>query len=127
MNSPKHTGAKSEKDAEKLAEAFVAAVVEQGDAFTFRTGGDYPIFPMHGAEVMPFWSSQALAKRVQHDHLEYAEFKIARVDFEHFFHALLPEMAEQGVLIGLNWSGRELLGFDQSAEDLMAALAEKLS
>ena len=61
------------------------------------------------------------------EHAEYSEFRIARVDFEQFFHAILPEMAEQSVLIGLNWSGSDLLGFDQSAEDLMAAMAEKLT
>ena len=119
--------AKTEADAEQLAEEFVATVVERGEAFTFQTGEDYPIFPMHGAEVMPFWSTRDLAKQVKSEHAEYSEFRIARVDFEQFFHAILPEMAEQSVLIGLNWSGSDLLGFDQSAEDLMAAMAEKLT
>jgi hypothetical protein len=126
-NHNKHRGAKSEEDAERLADEFVKTVVEQDAAYTYQTGTEYPIFPMHGAEVMPFWSSQELAKQVQSDHEEYRDFKIARVDFDQFFHSLLPEMAEQGVLIGLNWSGRELIGFDQSAEDLMAALADEMS
>ena len=126
-NRDKDFNRPSEKDAQRLADEFVTTVVEQGVAFTFQTGENYPIFPMHGTEVMPFWSTRAMASKVQSDHAEYAEFRIARVDFEQFYHAVLPEMAEQGVLIGLNWSGRELIGFDQSAEDLMAALSDELN
>jgi hypothetical protein len=121
------SGEMSEKDAQRLADEFVRTVAEQGAAYTFQTGGEYPIFPMHGAEVIPFWSSQALAKQVQKDHAEYRKFKIVRVDIEQLFGSLLPDMADEGVLIGLNWSGRELLGFDQSAEDLLAALDDELN
>ncbi|MCG8586689.1 MAG: DUF2750 domain-containing protein [Pirellulales bacterium] len=121
------SGARTEQDAQQLADEFVKTVVAQGEAFVFQSGTDYPIFPMHGAEVMPFWSSRELARQVQQHHAEYADFKVARVDFDQFFHTMLPEMADQGVLIGLNWSGQELLGFDQSAEDLIDALAAEMS
>ena len=117
----------AEQEAERLADEFVTTVAQGGVAFTFLAGNDYPIFTMHDAEVMPFWSSRKLAEQVQRDHPEYRNFKIARIEFDQFHQAILPEMAEQGVLIGVNWSGRVLMGFDQSAEELLDALDEAMS
>ena len=116
----------AERDAERLADEFVTTVAQDGVAFTFLAGDDYPIFTMHEAEVMPFWSSRKLAEQVQRDHPESRNFKIARIEFDQFHQAILPEMAEQGVLVGVNWSGRVLMGFDQPAEELLDALDEAM-
>ena len=130
MSDPRENdvaGDPAEREAQRLADEFVSTVAQQGEAFTFLTGEDYPIFTMHEAEVMPFWSSRKLAEQVQRDHAEYREFKIARVEFDRLHQTILPEMAEQGVLIGVNWSGKELMGFDQSADELLDALDEAMS
>lgn len=54
------------------------------------------------SEVMPFWSAKADAQ--QHNCEEWADFKVEEIPLDVFVEDWLLTLAEDGVLIGINWN-----------------------
>ncbi|WP_434361193.1 DUF2750 domain-containing protein [Parasalinivibrio latis] len=66
-----------------------------------------------GAEVMPFWSNEADAR--QHCEEEWSDFEPVSIPFDMFINEWLMTLAEDGVLVGLNWNA-ELEGEELEPE-----------
>ncbi|WP_117235425.1 DUF2750 domain-containing protein [Vibrio maerlii] len=62
------------------------------------------------SEVMPFWSSEEDAKL--HNVEEWADFEVLEIPLDIFTEDWLLTLAEDGVLVGVNWNdqleGKEL-------------------
>ncbi|WP_047042843.1 DUF2750 domain-containing protein [Vibrio mexicanus] len=62
------------------------------------------------SEVMPFWSSEEDAKT--HNVEEWADFEVLHIPLDIFVEDWLLTLAEDGVLVGVNWNanleGKEL-------------------
>ncbi len=62
------------------------------------------------SEVMPFWSSEEDAKT--HNVEEWADFEVLQIPLDIFVEDWLLTLAEDGVLVGVNWNanleGKEL-------------------
>lgn len=56
------------------------------------------------SEVMPFWSAKADAQ--QHNIEEWAEFEAAEIPLDVFVEDWLITLAEDGVLVGINWNAK---------------------
>lgn len=56
------------------------------------------------SEVMPFWSHKADAQ--QHNLEEWADFEVAEISLDDFVEEWLVSLAEDGVLLGINWNSK---------------------
>ena len=71
-----------------------------------------------GTRAMPFWSKGSRAKLVVDQVAAYHGLTIVSCALEPWLTDLLPWLAEQSVLVGINWSGERALGYDVPAKDV---------
>lgn len=75
------------------------------------------------AVVLMFWSEAGAAERVRQAGFE--DFDVDRIELFDFLHRWLPGMAEDAVLVGVNWDA-DLLGTQGDALELAEAIAEAM-
>ena len=100
---------------------FKEQAVREGCVFTFKNGDFHLVFPVAGRDVWPFWSSRSRLVRIQRGHSKYREFEIVDIELSRFMD-WLPKMGKDGILIGVNWSGKRLTGSDVEPMDLHAGV-----
>jgi len=100
---------------------FMTQVAADGKVFTFTQEGDFLVYPMKKAEVIPFWSSRQRLLKIQAVLPKYQKFQIEELSIESFLEQL-PNLEKEKVRIGVNWSGKNLTGYDVSIEAVKAAL-----
>ncbi|WP_446218142.1 DUF2750 domain-containing protein [Micromonospora sp. IBHARD004] len=72
-----------------------------------------------GTRAMPFWSKGSRAKLVVDQVAAHRGLTIASFALEPWLTELLPWLAEQSVLVGVNWSGGRAVGYDVPATDVL--------
>ena len=72
---------------------------------------------------MPFWSLRSRAERVVASVPAYAGFEIVEIDLTGFVERWLPDLAKNGLHVGLNWSGKRATGYDLPANDVLERLS----
>ncbi|MEU1748649.1 DUF2750 domain-containing protein [Micromonospora arida] len=72
-----------------------------------------------GSRAMPFWSLRSRAQRVVEQVPAYNGLEIVSMPFDQWLRDFVPWLAEQGVLIGVNWSGERATGYDVSPQDML--------
>ena len=100
---------------------FKEQAAREGRVYTFTADGEYLVFPVHGAEVVPFWSSRSRLEKVAKDHPKYRQHQIKELALADFMR-WLPDLGKDGIRIGANWSGKKLTGYDVDAGELIAGL-----
>ncbi|MEH0937116.1 DUF2750 domain-containing protein [Micromonospora psammae] len=76
-----------------------------------------------GSRAMPFWSLRSRAQHVVEQVAAYNGLEIVSMPFDQWLHEFVPWLAEQGVLIGVNWSGERATGYDVSPQDVLGWFA----
>ena len=104
------------------ASQFYEQVVREGAVFTFTDDGSFLVFPVAGREVVPFWSSRTRLDRIQRGHAKYRSYVCKEISLASFWETTLPDLAGEGISIGVNWSGARLTGYDLSVSDLVRNL-----
>ena len=102
------------------ASKFYEQVVKDGRVFTFLAEGSFLVFPMRDGEAVPFWSSATRLARIRSQHPKYRQYEIDEIPLSKFLDAVVPQLAAEDIRIGVNWSGKRLVGYDISADDLQA-------
>lgn len=102
------------------AAAFYREVAANREAWTLEDDVGYPV-PMttSGKRAMPFWSSESRASRIVKTVAAYSTFRPVKFDWA----ALVAECADlagQGMLVGVNWSGARATGYDVEPDRLLA-------
>ena len=105
------------------AAEFFEKVARDGRVHTFLSDGQFLVFAVQGREVVPFWSSRSRLLRVQELHPKYRAWKASELGLGAFVDVVLPTLASGDIRVGLNWAGKELLGYDRSP----AAVEHELS
>ena len=100
------------------ASAFYERVVKDGRVFTVLGDDSFLVFRVSGAEVVPFWSSRYRVEKVQLSHPKYAGFSISEIPLTEFLDKTLAQLEEENIHVGVNWSGKRLIGYDISVADL---------
>ncbi len=100
------------------ASAFYEQVVKDGSVFTVLDDDSFLVFLVRGTEVIPFWSSRYRVKKVQSSHPKYARFPISEIPLTEFLDKTLAQLEEENIHVGVNWSGKRLIGYDRSVADL---------
>ena len=104
---------------------FCDQAVEHRKVFTFTNSGEYLVYPVGGNEVVPFWSSRDRLVSIQRTLTKYERHQIDEMELNEFLD-WIPTLEGQGILIGVNWSGERLTGYNVSVADLIAALNHRL-
>jgi hypothetical protein len=106
------------------ASAFYDESRQGGEVWTVRDAGGYPApNTADGARAMPFWSKRSRAERVVSTVRAYAGFEVVAVPLDEFRSRWLPGLERDGLLVGLNWSGKRATGYDVQAASVEKALA----
>lgn len=110
------------------AAAFYREVRREGAVWTIRDGGGYPAPPNHdGERAQPFWSSRSRAERIVAQVPAYSGFVLEEISLGRFRERWLPGMHQDGVRVGLNWSGDRATGYDVPADEVGRYLVEESS
>ncbi|TDM08086.1 MAG: hypothetical protein C4K60_00805 [Ideonella sp. MAG2] len=95
------------------ASKFFEQVATERLVFTFTEADEFLVFPVGGNEVVPFWSSRARLEKIQTTHPKYAKFSITQMSLDEFLAKTLPDLEEESIHVGVNWSGSRLVGYDE--------------
>jgi hypothetical protein len=99
------------------AAAFYREVAKSGRVWTIRDAGGYPA-PIGdgGKRSQPFWSSRSGVERIIRSVPAYSGFEPDEIAWDEFLSAWVPGLTRDGILVGVNWSGKRALGYDVEAE-----------
>jgi hypothetical protein len=105
------------------AAAFFTEAVASGTVWTLKDEGGYPA-PMNGSgqRAQPFWSKQSRAQKIVDNAPAYAGFQVVAVPLAEFEGEWLGELQRDGLLVGVNWSGKRVLGYDYPPPDVARRL-----
>lgn len=110
------------------AAAFFREVVREGVVWTMRDSGGFPA-PMtqEGQRAMPFWSRKSRVLRIIERVPAYAGFEPEEIALEEWRTEWLAGLRRDNMLAGINWSGRDAVGYDLEPTAVLARLeaAEK--
>lgn len=116
------TGAKIQTNtAASQYDEFKKQVAEEMKVFTFTNRGKYLAYSVRGHEVIPFWSSRNRVVTVQKAHPQYQQYAITEMSLDEFIQ-WFPQLAGERIHIGTNWSGKQLIGYDVSTDELKAGI-----
>ena len=100
---------------------FREQVVTDERVFTLTDHGELLVYPIHSGETVPFWSSRSRLEVIQKRLPKYRQWEITELSLTEFW-SRLRELENEGVQIGVNWSGERLMGYNVSVPDLRAGL-----
>ena len=108
------------------ADAFYSEVLKTGSVWTVQDVEGIPA-PMtaDGYRSMPFWSLRSRAERVVANVPAYRTFEVIELSAEKWRRDWLPGLAEDGIHVGLNWSGPRATGYDVEPGSVEAALTAR--
>ncbi len=103
------------------ASAFYDEALAEGSVWTLRDGGGIPA-PLNsaGQRAMPFWSKETRVVKVRTAVPAYQGFETVRVPLDEWRTRWLPGLANDKLLVGLNWSGESATGYDVHPIDVEA-------
>lgn len=111
------------------AQTFYKQVTDLGVVCTIRDEGGYPA-PINrdGFRAQPFWSSRSRAEKIIASVPAYNDFLPVEISLDVFLDRWLPGLENDGILVGVNWSGDRATGYDippsQVAENLRSAAGQ---
>jgi hypothetical protein len=84
-----------------------------------------------GQRAQPFWSSKSRVAKIIATVPAYAGFSPFEISWVDFCDAWVPGLDRDGILVGVNWSGPRMRGYDMTAHELQcnveAEIARKAS
>ncbi|MFE5409972.1 DUF2750 domain-containing protein [Microbacterium sp. NPDC056569] len=105
------------------AAAFFTELGADGSVWTIEDDAGIPApVGATGERAMPFWSRKSRALSVIATAPAYAGFRPRQISRAEFESRWLPGLAEDGLLIGVNWAGERATGYELSVDDFLARL-----
>lgn len=99
--------------------AFYREVAAERTLWTVEDDVGYPApKTAQGRRAHPFWSSEARAARIVAEAAAYKTFSPVAIPWDRFCEKWVPGLTEDGLLVGVNWSGPRATGYDMEPEDL---------
>jgi hypothetical protein len=77
-----------------------------------------------GQRVFPYWSSEARARHATE--IWGAGLRTESVGLDSWRGAALPDLAEEGYLVGVNWTGERLVGWEFTVAEVLNRLDHAL-
>ena len=93
--------------------AFYRDVAENRKLWTIRDKGGFPAPQnQNGKRAQPFWSSISRVKRIIKNVPAYSGFKPYEISWKHSVSRWVPGLTKDNILVGINWSGYNAVGYD---------------
>ncbi|MEV6019212.1 MULTISPECIES: DUF2750 domain-containing protein [unclassified Streptomyces] len=104
------------------AAAFFRDVRQSGVVWIVRDDDGMPThLSASGTRSLPFWSTSARARRAAK--IWGNGLRVESMPLEIWRDRELPDCAQDGLKIGINWSGPRLVGWDFTPEEVLNRLA----
>ena len=100
---------------------FCSEAPKRGRVYTFTNCGELLVYPVRGEEVVPFWSSRGRLEKITVALPKYQRFEITEYSWSEF-EDWLSQLEEASILVGVNWAGAKLTGYNVSVPNLKAAM-----
>lgn len=108
------------------AAAFYDEALRTGSVWTVSDDDGCPApVTSDGTRAQPFWSLRSRAERIVANVPAYAGLCVDEVPLEEFRARWLPGLQDDGLKVGLNWSGARATGYDASPRDVQQNLAAR--
>jgi hypothetical protein len=105
------------------AHVFYKDVAKTQKVWTIRDSEGYPApLTSSGKRAQPFWSSFSRAQAIIKTVAAYAGFEPVELSWTEFRDVWLPELENDGFLVGINWSGKNATGYDLDAKSIREAI-----
>jgi hypothetical protein len=89
--------------------------------WTIRDEAGFPApLSSSGERAQPFWSSRSRAERIIKTVQEYSGFVAVEISWQVFCEKWVPGLTQDGIKVGVNWSGTRAVGYDMDPERLKA-------
>ena len=106
---------------------FVSAICRTKVLWSIEDAAGFPApKTASGHRAMPFWSTLLGAKSIVRNAKAYAAFAPVEIPLEDFMGEWLPRLHQDGLVVGIDWSGARAVGFDIAADALLATLRKHL-
>ncbi|MFF4881271.1 DUF2750 domain-containing protein [Streptomyces nigra] len=104
------------------AAAFFRDVSRSGVVWLVRDDVGSPThLSVDGTRSLPFWSSSPRAQRAAK--VWGHGLRVASMALDTWCDCVLPDVARDGLVIGINWSGPRLVGWSFTPEEVLKRLA----
>ena len=105
------------------ASVFYREVAANRIVWTIRDAEGFPQ-PLNseGRRAQPCWSSRARVEKIIASVPAYAAFSPVEVELTVFLHRWIPGLTKDGVLVGVNWSGERVVGYDVEPQSVAASI-----
>lgn len=98
------------------AHAFYKDVAKNKKVWTIRDEGGYPAPKTRtGQRSQPFWSTLSRVQKIIKNVPAYNGFEPVELSWDEFRDKWLPGLTKDGLLVGVNWSGKNATGYDLDA------------
>jgi hypothetical protein len=105
------------------AHQFYKDVVKNREVWTVRKGEVFAKVTLQdGRTSTPFWSTRSRVDRVINTIPVYAGSEPVRIGFDEFVQNWVPKIKQERGLLGINWSGTSLRGFNIDADFVLRAI-----
>ena len=109
--------------ASSQAWAFYREVAATRTVWTVRDQGGFPVpITAESKRAQPFWSSRSRVERIIKTVPAYAGFEPYEISWEDFCSKWAPGLARDGLLAGVNWSGKRAVGYDVEPDRLVQSV-----
>jgi hypothetical protein len=102
--------------------SFAPQVSRERAAFTFTDGGELLVFQAEGRNVVPLWSSLSRLVRIQERNPLFRKYECLRMSLEDLL-SCLTQLEAQEMRVGVNWAGKDLIGYDVEPEEMRTMLS----
>lgn len=107
------------------AAAFFREVAEHRTVWWVRDDDGSPVpVTSSGERAFPYWSSQARAQRAAA--IWGPQFRAVSTPLDRWRTDALPDLAQDGLRVGINWSGPRLTGWDFTVDEVTNRLTHAL-
>ena len=95
------------------AKAFYQDVARNKRLWTVKDADGFPASKNgEGKPVQPFWSSLSRVQKIITTVRAYSAFEPYEISWDDFVSSWVTYLTENGLLVGINWSGQRATGYD---------------
>lgn len=94
-------------------ENFIKEILEFKKVWTVKDEKGFPSSTNpNGETALPFWSKKSRAEKIIESVPVYENFLTFEITLEKFLASWLTGLEEDGLYVGVNWSGKRATGYD---------------
>jgi len=110
-------------NASSQAWAFYRDVAKNRVVWTIRDEGGFPApKASEGRRTQPFWSTRSRAEKIIKTVPAYVGFEPYEIPWDLFCSNWVPGMTKDGLLVGVNWSGKKAMGYDLEPKQIQESV-----